>query len=84
MNTPETAYRALSVCAERIGANNYVTQRAAWEGSPRRFRFTITEAHRSVVTAMLDVMNGRLSVNDAMGLLHTHDVWEQRFGKGTW
>lgn len=65
------AHRALLTAAERIGANNY-----------RKLgkRFTVTVEHRAVIQASSDVLVGKISVNDAMALLHDYDVMEQRLG----
>lgn len=82
--TPETAYRALSHAAERMGANNFaklpdVVRAAMAKGHvPTRTAWP-TPAHRDVMDAMLDVMNDRLDVEDAMALLWRSDVWAERF-----
>lgn len=79
--TPKDASRALLIAADKIGANNYDRQRKAWKKSARTFRFTVTSVHRAVIDASYDVMAGRISVNDAMAILHMHDVMAERFPK---
>lgn len=49
------AHRALSIAAERIGANNHAAQWVAHlkaGRSPRTFRFAVTPEHRAIVDAM--------------------------------
>lgn len=66
------AYAALYAAAEVIGRNNY-----------RRMgnRYRVTVEHRRLVEAMSAVLSGKISVDEAMALLHDHDVMEQRFPK---
>lgn len=84
--TPETAYRALSYCAEQMGAQNYARlpekiRKGREQGKP--FPSNVvwpTPAHREVMDAMLDVMSGALDVESAMALLHRSDVHDERYG----
>lgn len=78
--TPEHASKALSHVADQIGRANYARHLAIPEYR-RPKRYSPTEAHRDVVAAILDVLNGRLSVNDAFALIHRSDVEAQRFGQ---
>lgn len=85
MTTPETVYRALSHCAERMAANNFaklpdkVRARMAKGRVPAGVAWP-TRAHRDVMDAMLDVMNGRTDVETAMALVWRSDVEKERFG----
>jgi hypothetical protein len=74
----ETAYLALARVAAQIGAENY--KRYLAEPAYRRPKqFPITEAHRDVCDAMLDVMAGRITVDEAFALIHRYDVEAQRW-----
>ena len=82
MSTPEDVYKALYKAAERIGYNNYQLQLKAHIKSGKRkstFRFTVTDIHQEIVDTMPMVLNGKMSMESAMALLHTHDAMEQRF-----
>ena len=79
--TAEQAYRALSIAAEKIGANNYARQIAAHRRagrSPRTFRFTVTDAHARVVETMPAVLAGKITPEHAMAVLHEYDVLNER------
>lgn len=83
--TPETAYRALSHAAEQMGKNNFAklplsARIGMAKGHVPTGTAWPTTAHRDVMDAMLDVMNGRITVNDAMALLWRSDVEAERFG----
>lgn len=76
--SPGRAYRALSAAADAIGRNNF-ERHLAIPASRRPATYSPTEAHRDVVQAMLDVMNGRCTPEQAMALLHRSDVEAERF-----
>lgn len=81
ITTAQQAYRALSIAASKIGANNYARQIAAHRKagrSPRTFRFTVTDAHRLVVDSMPAVLAGKITPEQAMAVLHEYDVLQQR------
>lgn len=67
------AYLALVRAAEKIGAVNYR------RGLYRRRGYSVTPEHAAVVQAAADVCGGKISPDDAMGLLLQYDVFEQRF-----
>lgn len=81
--TREQAYAALSKAAEQVGARagqdpqNY---RKVGRGKQARVQFVPSEFHRSLVQAMADVMGGRMTVEAAMGLLHTYEHDQERWG----
>ena len=69
------AHRALSAAAERIGANASPGQFTADRG---RKHFTPSKAHLDVVTAMTDVLSGKITHEQAMALLWEYDVMKAR------
>lgn len=76
-------YTALQKAAEKMGLNNYQQQKSEWlkkHKSMKNFRFAVTEAHDKVVKAMPDVLSGKISCEEAMGLLWDYDVKQQRLG----
>ena len=71
------AYTALQHAAEQIGRRAH----ASGEYRGRRGRgYSIRPEHAELVKAMSDVCGGRISPEEAMGLLHTYDVDKARFG----
>ncbi len=83
--TPATAYQALSYAADQMAEHNFAklpfTARVAMsKGRVPAGTAWPTTAQRDVMDAMLDVMNGRTTVNDAMALLGRSDVEAERFG----
>lgn len=77
------AYRALGKAADRIGLSNYRRGMDAWRRAgkhPLRYRPYVSEAHRRVIDAMSDVLGGRISVEEAMAILHEYDVEKERTG----
>jgi len=81
MDQTACTYRALDTAAHRIGFNNYRAQLAAHRKAGRglkTFRFTVTEAHKSVVDAMPALLGGEMSPEEAINLLHGYDVLKQR------
>jgi hypothetical protein len=72
MTSPDTAYLALQNAAERIGAWQYKIQSAnhGRRRSMKTFRFTVTPEHAELIAAMLAVKNDRMTVEEAMALLH--------------
>lgn len=80
----DQAYRALSAAADRIGMNNYrrdIAKHLKAGRSRNTFRSTVTEAHRNIVNAMSAVLDDKLSVEDAMALIHEYDADRERFPK---
>lgn len=80
-STREQVYRALAHAAERIGAHNYATGNGVVtvkHGRRKVRRYSPTTAHRRVMEAMLAVMDGTLSTDDAMGVLWEWDVMLER------
>lgn len=83
------AYRALSIAADRIGKNNYdsgcysapgTKPSQKKTGTPWRGGYTITEAHRRVIDAMNALLEGTISPDDAMALLHyDYGIDRERF-----
>jgi hypothetical protein len=77
------AYGALRIAAERIGMNNYS---AGYDAhikagrSKRTYRYVPTPAHILVVEAMPKLAGGEITPEEAMALLHTHDVFKERMG----
>lgn len=71
------AHRALLHAAEQVGANNF---RNGLYRSKRGQPYSITFEHRSLIDGSSDVLAGKMSVNDAMALVTSHDVIQQRFG----
>lgn len=85
--TPATAYRALSHAADRMAENNFAklstpVQAKMVKGHVPSGTAWPTTAHRDVMDAMHDVMNGRTTVEEAMALLWRSDVEAERFGHG--
>lgn len=81
MDNKERAYWALSVAAERIGANNYAdgtyyVRRKHLYGSPSR-------AHQMVLDAMYGLNDGTVTPEEAMAVLWEPDVLAERT-KGCW
>lgn len=91
--TPEQTYRALSHVADQIGRENWAkvparqAQKAMHDGERLGVPPSLTlpnwpsQAHRDVMLAMLDVMNGTIDVETAMALIHRSDVEKERFGR---
>ena len=76
-------YKALYKAAERMGENNYKKQIIAWKKnhkSIKNFKFTVTAEQRLIVDAMSDLLNNRITCEEAMALLWQYDVMEQRLG----
>lgn len=76
------AYDALSKAADKIGFNNYEAQIRAHRKSrrsERTFQFHVTPEHRAITEAMPQVLDGKISPEDAMALLHGYDTFRQRF-----
>ena len=74
-------YDALSIAAERIGWGNYQAQLAAHLKTRRArstFKFHVSEAHAAVIDAMPRVLSGAITPEEAMGLLHEHDVLTEK------
>ncbi len=77
----DQAYAALQTAAERMGRANYAAQMAAYRKArrlPSTFRFHVTDEHAAVVAAMPRLLSGEITPDDAMGLLLTHGVLNQR------
>ena len=72
------AYRALSAAAERIGHNKYRAGIGVIKRRGKVVGFSPTAEHAAVVAAMPKVLGGAISPDEAMALLHDHDVMEQR------
>jgi hypothetical protein len=66
------AYNALSVAAERIGRNTPRTSKR---------HFTPTPAHIDVINAMRDVLSGKITPEEAMGVLWEYDVMKERLAE---
>lgn len=81
----EAAYEALSKVADRIGANNYKSQlqdHLKRGRSRKTFRFFVTDAHRNIVNAMDDVLNGKITSEEAFAMIHyDYEVNKERFAK---
>lgn len=73
------AYRALKIAADRMGANNYAAQVKANKGKPPK-RFHVTPEHQCVIDAMPKVLSGKISVDEAMAMLHEYETEKQRLG----
>lgn len=63
-------YRALSHAAEQVGRENYRSMGK---------RYHVTAEHRELIEAMPQVLSGELSINDAMWLVTSPAVMQQRF-----
>lgn len=74
-------YNALRIAAERIGRNNY--RSGIYRPGNRYVRggYTITDAHKAIIDAMPQVLDGRITPEQAMALLHTYDAMKERLGK---
>ena len=80
----DQAYRALYKAAERMGANNYQTQKTAWLKKHRsmyNFRFTATPEHREICDTLPQILSGEVTPEYAMGLLWQYDTMQQRLGQ---
>jgi hypothetical protein len=74
-------HNALSIAAERIGLNNWKAGRDAHVRAGRKastYHYTPTQEHSEVVTAMSDLLTGRITAEDAMSLLWQYDTVKQR------
>jgi hypothetical protein len=74
----------LTIAAERIGLNGYQSQLAEHKKAGRKFntfRYSVTEAHKRVVDTIGEYASGRLADDDAMGVLHEHDVLAERLAR---
>ena len=79
----ERAYLTLRKAAERISASGYAAGKAAHLKRGRvagTYRYTPTEAHRTVLTALDDLGRGVITGEQAMAVLHEYDVFNARFG----
>jgi len=77
----EQTYNALQKAAERIGLNNYAKQQRAWlknRKSVKTFRFVVTDGHQRVIDAMSKVLSGKITPEEAMGILHEYEVLKER------
>lgn len=78
------AYKALLRAAERIGENNYKRGLAGHVKAgrvPHTYRYAPSDAHKRVIAASSAVLAGRISPEQAMAILHEHDVFEERLWK---
>lgn len=75
------AYMALRNAAEQIGRTNL--RSGIYKPKTRRGKmvqgYSITAEHRAVIDAMSDVLSGKISPEEAMALLLSHEVMRQRF-----
>ena len=82
-DAPLRAYRALSVAADRIGANGYSRGLRAHLKAGRKtstYRYAPTDAHLLIVEAMPRVLAGEITPDEAMSYLHNYDVLNERTG----
>lgn len=83
MTQIEQTYRALQIAAERIGRNNFANGTYRVVRSNERIvggRYSITAEHKAVIEAMPRVLDGHMTPDEAMALLHQYDVLKQRLG----
>lgn len=69
----QQTYLVLQSEAEKIGSQKYTADIKSWKeaGKPlKRFRFSPSLEHRTLVKAMADVLNGQLTPERAMLLLN--------------
>jgi hypothetical protein len=66
-------YDALQTASYRIGSNNYKHR--------GKKRYQATVEHAEIVEAMSKVLNGEITPEEAMSLLHQHDTLKQRLGE---
>lgn len=78
--TKEQAYRALYNAAEQVG-DRAGRDPKNYRRVGRKVQFVPSEYHKSLVTAMGDVMAERITVEEACSLLHTYDHDKERWGK---
>ena len=80
----ETTYNALSKAAKEVGYANYNSGLKAHMKAGRKrhtYRYQPTEAHRDVVSAMIDP---KITDEQAMALILTPDVFRERYGRNPW
>lgn len=80
MSAIQRAYRALQHAAEQVGLNNfrkglYRPQRIG----RKMLGYSITDAHQQLIDAMPQVLSGLVTPEEAMALVTSHDVMQQRF-----
>jgi hypothetical protein len=69
------ASRALEVASHRMGQSGY---RAHLASKHAKRPYTPTAEHDAVVKAMPALLSGEITPEEAMALLHTYDVKQQR------
>lgn len=77
----EQAYNALKIAAEKMGKIAYAKDKAAGKTKKRNYRFTPTQEHQDIISAMPKVLSGEITPEEAMAMLHQYDVFNQRFDK---
>jgi len=74
------AYNALNHALEQICANSYKEQLNARKGKKKLKQINHPPIVKEFTTAMSDVLSGKITVDEAMGMLHTYDCDKARFG----
>ena len=77
----DQVYKALQTAAGRMGNNNYLVQKQNWlkkHKTMKNFRFTVTTEQQEVIQAMNDLLNNRITPEQAMSLLWQYDIMKQR------
>lgn len=72
-------YNALEHAAMRI-RDNYIGARAGIKATKKAAPY-LSQAHRDIVNAMPKVLDGSMTINDAMGLLWGYDAQISIHGK---
>jgi hypothetical protein len=75
------AYRALAHAAEQTGRSNY--RKGIYKPVYRKGKlvrgYTVTPEHAALVAAMPKVLSGAMSVDEAMAMVTSPAVMDQRF-----
>jgi hypothetical protein len=70
-----SAYRALSVAAEKMGKSGY---KAHTVSKYAKHPYTPSAEHAEIVKAMPALLSGQITPEEAMALLHQYDTLKQR------
>jgi hypothetical protein len=86
MTTKEQAYAALYKAAEQVGnraGNDPKNYTKIGRGKKAIVQFNPSPYHVSLIRAMADVLAERITVEQAMSLLHTYEHDAERWGIGS-
>lgn len=78
----QSVYKMLEIAAERMSTNNYHAQWRQFIKKPYRkkvkFQFVVTEAHARVVQTMEDLLNNKITPEQAAAVLHEPEVFYEK------